>query len=167
MIKHEDIQKFYEYKGSFPKFLLDFFGVETEQDLDTLDTHVTEPEEIVIAHIVWKLLFSDMFHTCMLVVPNQTMSVRWHGRIIDTIEQLPEYMTTKLITKWGCIETGTCNKLYIRVCNESIGRGMTLNGVYVIEPEMIKKDVYIEFMGSIIPSMFSTHGQIVQYSRGY
>lgn len=167
MIKHEDITSFYEYQASFEKFLLDFFGVETEQDLSDLDARITEPDDIVIAHIVWKMLFGEYFGNYMLVVPNQTMAVRWHGRIIDTIAQLPDYMKTKTKTVWGRIETGTGTRLYVRVCNENIGRGMSLNGLYVVEPELIKQTVYNEFMASVIPCMFSTGGQIVRYSRGY
>lgn len=167
MIKHDDIQKFYEYSGSFEKFMLDFYGVETKYDLTELDARITEPEEIVLAHIVWKMLFGGLDKNYMVVVPNQTLAVYWHGHIIDAINQLPDYMKTKLTTKWGCIETGTLVKLYIRVCNENIARGMTLNGVYVIESQMVKPRVYQDFMCSVVPSMFSTNGQIVHYSRGH
>lgn len=167
MIKHEDIQKFYDYKGSFAKFLLDFYGIETDQDLDSLDARVTEPEELIVAHIVWKMLFGDIFSHYMIVVPTQTLAVFWQGRILDSIAQLPDCMTTKPIVTRGCIEVGTFAKTFIRVCSENIARGMTLNGVYIVEPQLNKKWVYEEFMASIIPAMFSTNGQIVQYSRGY
>ncbi|MNC16469.1 hypothetical protein D3C75_643240 [compost metagenome] len=166
MIKHEDIISFYNYKDSFAKFALDFFGLETNQDMDSRELSLRDPEELVVAHIVWKTLFNQC-QTFMVACANSKVADYWQRRVLDALSQLPEYMKTELRVKRGEIDTGTaCRVLFQRV-HENTGRGMTLSGLYVIEPHMLGERVHHEFMCSILPTMLSgkQNRQIIQYSR--
>lgn len=168
MIKHDDIQKFYEYMNSYEKFALDFFGLESTQNLTTKEVSCREPEELVIAHIVWKLVFNQC-QTYLAIFPNTRIADYWQHRVLDFYSTLPEYMKTELKSKRGEIDTGTACKILFRACDPNHGRGMTISTLYVIEPDLMVERKYQELMYGILPVMMSGNDkrQVIHYSRGY
>lgn len=168
MIKLEEFEAFYKYLGSFADFALDFFGIETTQDVESRQITLEGPEDLVVAHIVWKLVFNQG-QTFMIATPSDRIAQYWHHRVIDAIAQLPEYMNCGMKIKRNEISTGTGCLALFRICSTNVGRGMTLSGLYVIEPHLIRENTYRDFMHSILPTMLSgtQNRQIVHHSRGY
>lgn len=168
MIKHDDIHNFYNYMSSFEQFALDFFGLETKQDMASREITLRDPEELVVAHIVWKMLFNRC-QTFMVACPNMKIAEYWQHRVLDALSELPEYMKSEMTFKRGEIETGTACKVLFQRIHENTGRGMTLSGLYVIEPQMLTERLRHEFMCSILPTMLAgkQQRQVVQYSRGF
>jgi len=168
VIKLEDAQKFFEYKDSFEKFALDFFGLESTQVLTTKEVTCCEPEELLVAHMVWKLTFNHN-QTYLAIFPNMRIAEHWRRLVLDYYHTLPEYMRTEVKTKHSEISTGTRCDLLFRVCDPNTGRGMTISTLYMIEPNLMVYRKYQEFMYSILPVMSTGDDkrQVIQFSRGY
>lgn len=166
--KHEEFEAFYKYQGSFKDFALDFYGVETTQDMDTQEPNLTGPEELIVAHIAWKLTFGRATKL-MVSTPNDRLAHHWHQLVIDALQVLPEYISSgcKVIHRQINTRLGGNSALF-RTCNGQIARGMTLDVVYVIEPPLISPKTLHEFVQTIaFTTLRRNSGQIFRYTRGY
>lgn len=168
MITEEHFKLYYKYKGSFAEFARDFFGVETTHDLTTREVDFTGPEELIVAHLTWNLLFSYC-STYMVVAPTMRLAQHWSLLVAAAILHMPAYMNCGMKKTRDTLDFGNGNRAIFRVCSENAGRGMTLSNLYVIEPGLIKDRVYKEFMYGILPVMLSgrLNRQVITYSRGY
>lgn len=164
-IAHADIESFYNYMGSFEAFARDFFDVETDHDLTTDIVDYVGHEDIIIAHVIWSVLFKHN-RTYLVALPTMIVARHWRQLVADALAKLPKYMVPEFRGRSDEIDVANGNKILFRVCNENTGRGMTISGLYIIEPPLIKR--YYEFMQSIIPTMTSgKNRQTFNYSRGY
>jgi len=168
MINLEHFNSYYEYKGSFEAFARDFFDIETTHDMTTPEVDFCGPEEVVLAHIVWNLLF-HYDRTYMVVTPTARLAQHWCRVVADEILRMPEYMNCGLKKTRDVLEFGNGNRVIFRCCNENAGRGMTISSLYVIEPTLIKEHTYKEFMYGILPVIFAgrNNRQVITMSRGY
>lgn len=168
MITLEHFNLYHKYKGSFADFARDFFDVETTHDLTTRQVDFTGPEEVIVAHLTWNLLFSQV-STYMVVTPSARLAEHWCILVAAAILHIPPYMNCGVKKTRDTLDFGNGNRVIFRVCSENAGRGMTLSNLYVIEPGLIKERTYQEFRYSILPVMLSGHlnRQVITYSRGY
>lgn len=168
MINLSDFNSFYAYKNSFEDFARDFFHVETTQDMTGALPEITGPEELIIAHLCYNLLL-DAGKTYMVACPNQRLAHYWCQRVCYALAELPEYMMPGIKReRQDQISTGTGNVALFRAFSPNTGRGMTVQNVYVIEPQLAARRTYEEFFHSIYPVMASgKNRQLFRYSRGY
>ncbi|MNC29634.1 hypothetical protein D3C75_778900 [compost metagenome] len=135
--------------------------------MTTREVDFTGPEEIVIAHLVWNLLF-NYDRSYMVVTPTARLAQHWCMLVADAIARMPKYMNCGLKKTRDTLDFGNGNRVYFRTCTENAGRGMTISSLYVVEPGLIKDRVYKEFMYSVLPIVLSGRNrQVVSYSRGY
>lgn len=168
MISLEHFNSYYEYKGSFAAFARDFFDIETSHDMTTKEVDFCGPDEVILAHLVWTILF-NYGSTYMVVAPTMRLAQHWCHAVAAAIHQMPEYMNCGLKKTRDALEFGNGNRVIFRCCNENAGRGMTLSSLYVIEPSLIKANTYQEFRYGILPVMLSgrDNRQVITLSRGY
>lgn len=168
MITMEHFNLYHKYKGSFAEFARDFFDIETTHDMTTREVDFQGPEEVVIAHLVWNLLF-NYDSSYMVVAPSARLAQHWCQLVADAIARMPVYMNCGLKKTRDTLDFGNGNRVYFRSCTENAGRGMTISSLYVIEPTLIKDRTYKEFMYGILPVILSgrNNRQVITYSRGY
>ena len=168
MITMEHFNLYHKYKASFAEFARDFFDVETTHDMTTREVDFTGPEEVILAHIAWNLLF-NYDRTYMVVTPNGRLAQHWCSLVAEAIARMPAYMNCGIKKTRDTLDFGNGNRVIFRICSENAGRGMTLSSMYLIEPGLIKDRTYKEFMYGILPVILSgrLNRQVITYSRGY
>lgn len=168
MITLEHFNLYHKYKGSFADFALDFFNVETTHDMTTREVDFCGPEEVVVAHLTWNLLF-NYDRSYMVVTPTARLAHHWCILVAAAVLHMPKYMNCGMKKTRDTIDFGNGNRVYFRTCSENVGRGMTLSSLYVIEPGLIKDRTYNEFMHSILPVVLGgrVNRQAITYTRGY
>lgn len=164
-IQHADIESFYKYMGSFEEFARDFFDVETTHDLTTQIVNYVGHEDVIVAHIVWSSIFKHE-RTYLVACPSTVLVHHWRNLVADALVKLPDFMVPDIRGRRDELDIANGCKILFRVCNNNTGRGMTISGLYIIEPPLIKN--YYEFMQSVLPTMTSgKNRQTFNYSRGY
>lgn len=164
-VKHTDIDLFYEYTGNFDAFARIFFDVETTHDLATQIVNYVGHEDVIVAHIVWSAIFNHD-RTYLVACPTVALVHHWRNLVTDALVKLPGFMIPDIRGRRDELDIANGCKILFRVCNENTCRGMTINGLYIIEPPLIKR--YYEFMQSVMPTMASgKNRQTFNYSRGY
>ena len=168
MINLADFQAFYEYKQSFEDFTRDFFDIETTQDVTGPLPELTGHEDLVLAHLCHNILL-DTGRTYMVACSTQRQAHYWCQLVCNALMQLPEFMNPGLKKEYhNQIMTGNGNIVRFEVISPNTGRGMTVQAVYIIEPDQVARRVYDEFFCSIYPTMSAgKNRQLIRYSRGY
>lgn len=162
------LETWHKYRTSFEDFARDLFDVETTCDMTANLVEYSGHEDLVLAHLMWNLFFTHD-RTFVVVCPNQRMAHYWSHKAFMALQSIPKFMNPGVEHYHNdAIQIANGNNAYFRILNENTCRGMAIQGLYIIEPDLVGKRKHDEFMKSVIPTMVSSrHKQIIRCSRGY